>query len=427
MKNIKKLVKSKNIIIAILVLLLTIVLGILIFRTIFSPIRKQMELGQKYLNDEEWEQAIASFDGVIDIDPKNTDAYINKAIACVELNDIERAITVLSEGYMATSNNEIKELIQEIAKENGIDIDVDDLVDGTLEDGTNAGINDTDSEAGDENSGDSYNPSADNSNSDSDSDSNNNQEANTDFEDLTIDKLEQLSVDITRAFNNYICGNIDNDRVKAICDYWIPLLEEEMSNEAIDTVICRNCLYQLYYMNCDFSACTNMLNELYNVTGQDVYNPGGTMNVSGEMSGTRTLNEYGLPVEEHYTVISDPTSGWSFTEDMTTIYTSDGKTAKYTMHNVYPDGGGTMDSEITYEYDSQGRMISKKDYTVMNDPYSGESTSTSVTTCTYSGNTISQVTNSEYSGTGRSDSSQMTATGVMDEFGATWDGWKYQY
>jgi len=421
MNILKKLATSKSKIIAIIILILVVVLVIFAFNSVFSPIRKQMELGQKYLNDEEWEQAITTFDGVIAIDPKNEDAYINKAIACVELDNIERAVSVLVEGYMATSSKEIKELIQEIADEHEININIDELI-SDIPDERNTNTKNTDVE--DENVIDSNNPNGVNPDSDSNKDSES--EIVTDITDLSQDELYKLNSDITRAYNNYIVGNIDYDRVNTLCDYWIPIFENVVEDENIDTEISMNCLQMLYYMNQDFVACTNVLNELYNATGQQIYQPGGTMNVSGEMSGTQTRNEYGLPVEEHYTVVSDPTSGWAFTEDMTTTYTSDGKTAKHTMYNVYPDGGGTMDSEITYEYDSQGRLVSKKDFTVMNDPYSGESTSTSVTTCTYSGNGITQVTNSEYSGPGGSQSSQMTATGVMDEFGATWDGWNYQ-
>ena len=78
-----------------------------------SSIKKQLELGQKYLNEEDWEQALVAFDGAIRIDPKNENAYIGKAEAYIGEEDVKQAIEVLMEGYYATSSVTIKEKIKE--------------------------------------------------------------------------------------------------------------------------------------------------------------------------------------------------------------------------------------------------------------------------------------------------------------------------
>lgn len=60
----------------------------------FSPTKrldKKMELANKYLEEEDYEQAVAAFQAAIDIDPKCMDAYLGLADAYIGMDDKEQA------------------------------------------------------------------------------------------------------------------------------------------------------------------------------------------------------------------------------------------------------------------------------------------------------------------------------------------------
>lgn len=69
----------------------------------------QLELAQHYLLEEDYEQAIAAYEIVIQIDPKNTEAYLGLAEAYAESGNMEKAIKVLEQGYKKTKAQELQE------------------------------------------------------------------------------------------------------------------------------------------------------------------------------------------------------------------------------------------------------------------------------------------------------------------------------
>ncbi|MGN0325722.1 MAG: DUF6273 domain-containing protein [Lachnospiraceae bacterium] len=98
---IKKEKKSFRIVIIIVILALVIIGGIIYYLTNASPmarLRKQLDLGNQYLEEMQYEQAIAAFENAISIDPKNEDAYLGLAEAYLGLGDYESTIEVLDEG-----------------------------------------------------------------------------------------------------------------------------------------------------------------------------------------------------------------------------------------------------------------------------------------------------------------------------------------
>lgn len=105
----KEKVSKKKIIIAVVVVL---ILGIAIFavaKVYNSPARqleKQLNLGNRYLEEMDYEQAIVAFDKAIEIDPKNVDAYLGKADAYIRLGDSAMAIETLETGYQAIGEDE---------------------------------------------------------------------------------------------------------------------------------------------------------------------------------------------------------------------------------------------------------------------------------------------------------------------------------
>lgn len=82
-----------------------------------QKIKQQINLGQRYLLDNEYEQAIACFEQIIKIEPKNTEAYIGLANAYYQNGELKQAIKVLKKGYKQTDNEEIKELLDEYETE----------------------------------------------------------------------------------------------------------------------------------------------------------------------------------------------------------------------------------------------------------------------------------------------------------------------
>lgn len=70
--------------------------------------REHLELGNSYLNELEYEQAIIELRAAIEIEPNNSEAYLALSEVYVAMGDYENAIAVLQEGYAATGDEEIK-------------------------------------------------------------------------------------------------------------------------------------------------------------------------------------------------------------------------------------------------------------------------------------------------------------------------------
>ena len=76
--------------------------------------QSHLDLGQKYLLDGNYEQAIVEFNRVIEIDPKNVEAYIGLADAYAALGDYESAIEALERGIAETDSDELRAKLEEI-------------------------------------------------------------------------------------------------------------------------------------------------------------------------------------------------------------------------------------------------------------------------------------------------------------------------
>ena len=79
-----------------------------------SDWQEHLDLGQKYLLDGDYEQAIIEFNKVIEIEPKNVDAYLGLAEAYVAARDYDSAISVLEQGYAETENQALQDRINEL-------------------------------------------------------------------------------------------------------------------------------------------------------------------------------------------------------------------------------------------------------------------------------------------------------------------------
>lgn len=79
-----------------------------------KKLQEQLDLGAKYLDDMDYEQALVVFEAALKIDPKNVDAYIGLADVYVTMGDAEKALEVLAEGYEQTGEKEIRQKIKEV-------------------------------------------------------------------------------------------------------------------------------------------------------------------------------------------------------------------------------------------------------------------------------------------------------------------------
>lgn len=106
MPNGKK--KGKKVLLAVLIvtLLVAAVLGLLWGRRVIAKKQysDQLSLGEKYLDDLDYEAAVAVYKAAIAVDPRQTDAYIGLAKAYFGLGETEKAIQVLQDGYDQTGD-----------------------------------------------------------------------------------------------------------------------------------------------------------------------------------------------------------------------------------------------------------------------------------------------------------------------------------
>ncbi|MBQ2886439.1 MAG: VWA domain-containing protein [Alphaproteobacteria bacterium] len=106
-------------VISILVILL-IVVNIFLYLYMNQPSKKakqQLDLGQQYLLSMDYEEAIAAYEIAIELEPKNTEAYLGMAQAYIAMGESQKAIKILKRGYLETEDEEIKELLSELEEE----------------------------------------------------------------------------------------------------------------------------------------------------------------------------------------------------------------------------------------------------------------------------------------------------------------------
>ena len=100
-------------IIAAVILVLAAGIGFGIYNSPSNRLSRQLDLGQKYLEEMDYEQAKIAFDEAIAIDPMNTEAYLGAARAYAGLEDYERAVGILQKGYEQTGDESLKAQLEE--------------------------------------------------------------------------------------------------------------------------------------------------------------------------------------------------------------------------------------------------------------------------------------------------------------------------
>ena len=75
--------------------------------------QEQYDLGMRYLNEGNYQEAIIAFEAAIKIDPKRPEAYLGAAEAYMGLGDTDSARKILEKGYAATNDDTLKPLSYE--------------------------------------------------------------------------------------------------------------------------------------------------------------------------------------------------------------------------------------------------------------------------------------------------------------------------
>lgn len=103
----------------VIIVVLALIIGINIYSAPAKQLAQQLDLGQKYLVEQDYEQAVVAFSQAIDIDPMSADAYIGLADAYVGLGDIDKALEILEQGYAMTGDERFQQEIGEKTNEYG--------------------------------------------------------------------------------------------------------------------------------------------------------------------------------------------------------------------------------------------------------------------------------------------------------------------
>ncbi len=94
--------------IAAAVVLIAALIGIGTYNIPTNRMSRHLKLGARYLEEQNYEQAVVEFDQVIAIDPMSVDAYLGKAQAYEGMGDMEKAIETLMAGYEKTGDAQLR-------------------------------------------------------------------------------------------------------------------------------------------------------------------------------------------------------------------------------------------------------------------------------------------------------------------------------
>lgn len=82
-----------------------------------KTIPKQLDLGNKYLAELKYEEAIAIFENILKIDPKQENAYLGIAQAYIAMDEIDKAIAILEKGISQTGSKLLSETRESLSIE----------------------------------------------------------------------------------------------------------------------------------------------------------------------------------------------------------------------------------------------------------------------------------------------------------------------
>lgn len=118
----KKRKSRRGRIIAVIIIALVIAAGIITAVLLISSKHKadelaeQISLGEKYLSEEKYDEAIVALRRAIEIDPDDASLYQKLADAYIGKKDYDSAVRILEEGYDRTKNEDLQRRLNELGQ-----------------------------------------------------------------------------------------------------------------------------------------------------------------------------------------------------------------------------------------------------------------------------------------------------------------------
>ena len=115
--------KSKGKLIAIIAVVCAVIIGaaaavfIIMSQNNGNELSDQISLGEKYLSEENYDDAIDAFKKAIELEPNDPELYKKLADSYIGKGDIEGAIQALEEGYSKTKDESLKTRLEVLKKE----------------------------------------------------------------------------------------------------------------------------------------------------------------------------------------------------------------------------------------------------------------------------------------------------------------------
>jgi tetratricopeptide (TPR) repeat protein len=119
MQKLKAFCQKENLLILVAILVVIVIIAIVIVVSLSGGVggvsaREHLNLGEKYLFELNYSQALVHFLYAIEIEPMNPRGYIGAAEAYLGLGDMEREIISLELGYERTGDDIIKHKLEEL-------------------------------------------------------------------------------------------------------------------------------------------------------------------------------------------------------------------------------------------------------------------------------------------------------------------------
>lgn len=117
--NLHRFSAKKNIIIIVLAGVLALGIGgtavaLGIYNMPANRVSRYMGAAERYLSEQNYEQAIIEFQRVLEIEPMNVDAYLGMAEAYIAMGDTDNAVKILRTGLEQTADDRIREKLNEL-------------------------------------------------------------------------------------------------------------------------------------------------------------------------------------------------------------------------------------------------------------------------------------------------------------------------
>ena len=88
-----------------------------------ETVAELLSLGERFLLEMNYEQALVQFLRVIEIEPMNARGYTGAAQALIGLGDIDGAIAILRQGYELTGDGSIREMLERLTNSGAVETD----------------------------------------------------------------------------------------------------------------------------------------------------------------------------------------------------------------------------------------------------------------------------------------------------------------